>query len=505
MRIRRPALGLCLLAAACATAPQSLPPADPVGAAAAGITAARVQRHIERLADDDLRGRDTPSPGLELAASYLATELERSGVQSAGVGYIQRFPFERVGLDRARLRVEARTAGSTITPQFAREFFIIPAAVDSVVGTPIYAGTAGATRAPPENARGAILVYYVPGSVGEEWQGRLSAALQSAFVAGAAAAVLALDSVFDPATLQQIADEAAGQVLPLPVVGMRYDVARAILALGGLDLGSLRSDPAAPGGPLTGLTLLVRPAVEAATHQAPNVVGLLAGSDPLLRNEYVVLSAHFDHVGVGTPDEQGDSIYNGADDNASGTAAMLEVARALASLDRRPARSILFAFVSAEEKGLLGSAHFVAQPPVPLERMAANINVDMIGRNAPDTIVAIGQDYSSLGPTIQRIAAAHPALGLTVAPDLWPEEQLFFRSDHFSFAAREVPAIFFTSGLHEDYHAPSDEAGTIDSDKVARVARLILRVTHDLATAPDRPRWTEEGLAEVRRQTGGAR
>jgi Zn-dependent M28 family amino/carboxypeptidase len=127
----------------------------------------------------------------------------------------------------------------------------------------------------------------------------------------------------------------------------------------------------------------------------------------------------------------------------------------------------------------------------------------MIGRNAPDTVVAIGQDYSSLGPAAQRIARAHPELGLTIAPDLWPEEQLFFRSDHFSFASKEIPAIFFTTGLHDDYHRPSDEADTIDNDKLTRVARLLFRLAYDLANAPERPTWTAEGLAEVRRATGG--
>jgi Zn-dependent M28 family amino/carboxypeptidase len=163
----------------------------------------------------------------------------------------------------------------------------------------------------------------------------------------------------------------------------------------------------------------------------------------------------------------------------------------------------LFVLVSGEEKGLLGSQYFVQNPPVPATQMAANINIDMIGRNAPDTVVAIGQDYSSLGPSVQRIAAAHPALGLTVAPDLWPEEQLFFRSDHFSFAAQEIPAIFFTTGLHDDYHRPSDEPDTIDNDKLTRVARLLFRFGHELANSPQRPAWTTEGLAEVRRATRG--
>src|SRR5690606_16859458 len=125
------------------------------------------------------------------------------------------------------------------------------------------------------------------------------------------------------------------------------------------------------------------------------------------------------------------------------------------------------------------------------------INMDMVGRNSPDSVVAIGLDFSSLGPLVQEIAAKHPELGLTVAPDLWPEEQLFFRSDHFSFAMKDVPAIFFTTGLHEDYHRPSDEPEKIDDDKLARVARLLFLLGYEVATAPARPEWTEAGRAAM--------
>ena len=235
---------------------------------------------------------------------------------------------------------------------------------------------------------------------------------------------------------------------------------------------------------------------------APNVVALLRGSDPELADEYIVFSAHMDHVGVGRPDETGDSIYNGADDDASGTAALIEVAEAFTNLLQRPRRSLLFLAVSGEEKGLLGSRWFSDHPTVPLENMVANINVDMIGRNAPDTIVVIGQEYSSLGPTVHAVADARAELGLEVALDPWPEERFFFRSDHFNFARKEIPALFFFAGVHEDYHEPSDEVHLIDGDKAARVARLIFYTAHELADTPARPTWTEQGLAEIRALVG---
>jgi hypothetical protein len=240
---------------------------------------------------------------------------------------------------------------------------------------------------------------------------------------------------------------------------------------------------------------------------APNVVAIFPGRDPVLRNEYVVLSAHMDHVGVGRP-VRGDSIYNGADDDASGTSALLEVAEAFASLDEdlRPARSILFLAVSGEEKGLLGSEYFSDHPTVPLESIVADVNMDMIGRNSRDTIVVIGKNYSSLGELVNRIAAEHrPLIGLTAGDDIWPRERFFFRSDHYNFARKEIPAIFFFNGVHEDYHEPSDEVERIDADKAARVARMIFLTTYSIATTPQRPQWTEQGLREVRRMTGAGR
>ena len=238
---------------------------------------------------------------------------------------------------------------------------------------------------------------------------------------------------------------------------------------------------------------------------APNVVAIFPGADPAMRDQYVVLSAHMDHVGVGRP-VNGDSIYNGADDDASGTSALLEVAEAMAALEpgERPRRSIIFLAVSGEEKGLLGSEYFSDNPTVPLQSIVANVNMDMIGRNASDTVVVIGKNYSSLGPVVERVAAQNPELvGLTAADDRWPEEGFFFRSDHFNFARKEIPAIFFFAGTHEDYHEPSDEVENINADKAARVARMIFLTTYAIAMDPQRPQWTEEGLRDVRRMIRG--
>jgi hypothetical protein len=256
--------------------------------------------------------------------------------------------------------------------------------------------------------------------------------------------------------------------------------------------------------PFTGRRGVAGAAPDRPVSYPPNVVAVFRGSHPQLRDEYVVLTAHFDHVGVGRPVD-GDSVYNGADDNASGTAALLEVAKAFSTLPERPARSVIFLHVSGEEHGLIGSRYYSDNPTVPIGRIVANINADMIARNAPDSIVVIGKTYSTMGEVVERMGARHPELGLTVADDPWPQERFFYRSDHFNFARLEIPSLFFFSGVHEDYHQPSDTVDRIDPDKAARVAKLIFYTTQEIADSPARPTWDPAGLAEVRRLTGGGR
>ena len=161
---------------------------------------------------------------------------------------------------------------------------------------------------------------------------------------------------------------------------------------------------------VSGLNLTLTQRMSSQDITAPNVVGILEGSDPALKNEYVIFSGHMDHVGIGTPDTNGDSIFNGADDDASGTIAVVEIAEAMAALSTPPRRSTVFLLVSGEEKGLWGSEYYSDNPTVPVEGMVADFNTDMVGRNWPDTIVAIGKEHSDLGQTLERVNAAHPEL-----------------------------------------------------------------------------------------------
>jgi Zn-dependent M28 family amino/carboxypeptidase len=353
----------------------------------------------------------------------------------------------------------------------------------------------------PAGARDRIVFVALPDTLGpatmQRWQNNVVAALNAGMEAGVAAVVVILDPGFNPAPIQMLTAMTAQQSAPVPVFGVLHSALAPVFTAAGLDLAALRAtEPASPVPVPVAFSL--RTASGRTPVAVPNVVGILPGSDPALRNEYVVFSAHMDHVGVG-PAVNGDSIFNGADDDASGTTAVLEVAQAFAAAAAKPKRSLIFLLVSGEEKGLLGSRHFAANPPVPLERIVANINLDMVGRNHPDTVVAIGQEYSDLGATVQQVAQRHEReLELKVAPDLWPQENLFMRSDHFSFASRGVPAIFFTTGLHEDYHKQSDEPGTIDHDKLARIARLIHQFGAEVANSAARPQWTAAGKTRLR-------
>ena len=218
-----------------------------------------------------------------------------------------------------------------------------------------------------------------------------------------------------------------------------------------------------------------------------NLVGVIRGSDPDLRDEAVVLGAHFDHVGVGKPVE-GDSIYNGADDDASGVAAVLTAARALAK--DPPRRTVVVLLTSGEEFGVLGTEWYLERPRFPLETTVADLQVEMVGR--PDTLVGAGKlwltgfERSNMGEVLSRA-------GVPVVADPRPEFRFFERSDNIVFALRGIPAHTLSSfGLHRDYHQPSDEVERIDFEHLARAADLVTRAARVLADGP-RPSWSPGG------------
>jgi len=214
-----------------------------------------------------------------------------------------------------------------------------------------------------------------------------------------------------------------------------------------------------------------------ARRTAPNILALLPGSDSMA--EYVTLAAHIDALGVGRK-LGGDSIYNGADDDASGSAVVLEAAEALAR-GPRPRRSILFALFSGTEHGFWGSEYFVSRPTVPLARMVAFLNVESISRNMPDSLAVLGKARSWLGAAVDSAAARHPELGLTVLGDLWPREDYFAQSDQQMFAVHDVPSLFFFNGVHGALHAPWDDIRVVNVESTTRITRYLAELTRELA------------------------
>jgi Zn-dependent M28 family amino/carboxypeptidase len=226
---------------------------------------------------------------------------------------------------------------------------------------------------------------------------------------------------------------------------------------------------------------------------AYNVVSVVRGTDPKLNKTYVAYGAHYDHIGI-QPAVNGDSIANGADDDGSGSMAMLAIARRLVASP--PRRSALLVWHVAEEKGLLGSAYFTEHPTVPIDSVVAQLNADMIGRNAPDQLYIVGPSAAPngqsrlLGSIVDSVNAMLPRPFVIDreldAPD--HPEQIYQRSDHYNYARRGVPIVFFTTGLHADYHRVSDAPSKIDYAKLARVANLIFETGEAVGNRATRPR-----------------
>jgi hypothetical protein len=223
---------------------------------------------------------------------------------------------------------------------------------------------------------------------------------------------------------------------------------------------------------LPGTNLLFSVELEKETVVTQNVVGYLSGADLELNKETVIFSAHYDHLGV---DEEG-TIWSGADDNGTGTSAILEIADAITSNPKRAKRSFLFLAVAGEEKGLLGSSYYTNHPLIPLEQTITDLNIDMIGRNAPDSIYIIGSNMISqeLHNMNESAAGYLNNLGLNYRYNTLDDpNRFYYRSDHYNFAKRGIPVIFYFAGVHEDYHKPTDTRDKINFDKTERVAKLV--------------------------------
>jgi hypothetical protein len=508
VRQLKPLFGLLLLAplALAAQATQAPSKGASVQAAVRSITPDDIRRRIGVIADDSMKGRDTPSPELEKVAAYIAGEYRRFGLKPSGDS--GRF-LQRYSLDRVQIVAESSIAfvhgGEDATLTYGQDFVFAGNLFDS--GD--YAGAlvllsgplGGALPADTGTLAGKMLIVTTPPRNRVE---------RDRLLAWKPAGVVLLSSAPDSIWARIVSNNTRPQLRdPTRSVGGPVVI--------GIRAASLQPLVTKLGGDLTAgaTTFSAKPLGDAQLHihariqpvernSAPNVVAVLEGSDPQLKNQYVVFSAHMDHIGVAGSNGSGscrakgaDSICNGADDDGSGTAAVVELAQAFTQLATRPKRSLVFLNVSGEEKGLWGSAYFSEHPTVPLSDVVADLNIDMIGRNWKDTIVAIGKEHSDLGATLNRVAAAHPELNMHAIDDIWPQENFYFRSDHFNFARKGVPILFFFSGTHADYHQPGDSPDKIDAEKESRIVRLVFYLGLDVANAAQRPQWNPDSYKRI--------
>jgi hypothetical protein len=506
-----------------------------IGLRADDKTATRWFSHVEALANDGMEGRNTGSPAHKRAAEYVAAQLRKSGLEPAGVGgYIQPVPFKTRKIVEAESSL-ALVRGANTEPLKLGDDVNINLRVDPApaveaplvfVGYGLHIPERGIDDFAGVNLKGAMVVYVsstprsLPGplqahfgSAGERWKMYHAAgAIGTISIANPKS----MDIPWERSTLARLQpamsladsslDEAPGQKLSLTMNPARADMLFAgsghtfaeMLAL--VDAGKPVPSFALPAH------LKATTKVERSNVESQNVAGILRGADPKLRDEVVVLSAHLDHLGIGGA-INGDSLYNGAMDNASGVAALLEVAASLRESGTKPARSILFVAVTAEEKGLLGSSYFAARPTVPQANIVANINTDMFLPLFPmKLLMVLGLDESDLG---QDVRATAGAVGVSVQADPEPQRNRFVRSDQYSFIKFGIPALAMKVGYEakspeaaiaarwtaERYHAPSDDLSQpIDRSAAAKYVEIVRDLSVRIANRTGRPKWNDSSF-----------
>ncbi|MSU20210.1 MAG: M28 family peptidase [Pedosphaera sp.] len=486
--------------------------------------------HVKILADDKMEGRDTGSEGYRKAAAYVAGEFRRIGLKPGGTkGYYQPVTFrvrqiieeqsslelvsngqsQRLSLSEdANFGLPSDVVGKVnANAIFVGHGLVIPEMeIDDLAGLDLKGKIAVVLSGGSKDIPGAIKAHYSHPS--EQWK-----ALHQAGAIGIASIrnPKAMDIPWSRATLARLnpgmslADSALNDTRGLKFV-IRINPAKAERFFAGTgrtfaDLLKLADE----NKPLPKFSLQVsiraKVAFKKSQIESMNLAGVLEGSDPKLKHEYVVLSAHLDHLGVGQPIE-GDAIYNGAMDNAAGISSLLEVARLLQESGSPLHRSILFLAVTGEEKGLQGSKYFAHYPTVPKHALVANLNTDMFLPLFPlKRLKVLGLGESTLGDEIRSVCSA---VGVSVQPDPQPERNSFIRSDQYSFIRQGIPALAFGFGyelgspehkLHQEwlrtrYHAPSDDLNQpLDLAAAAQFNRLLLAATQRIANHPERPRW----------------
>lgn len=530
--MKRARIGIVLILAVClgTSAQQKQAPAD---VALNQISPSWIAAHIRFLADSLLEGRETATRGQQIAALYVASYFEALGLKpGTAAGFIQKVPLRKTDVVESDASLVIIKGDQQHPLEYHKDFLLHPAmAADSVdVTAPVLVVGYGVTD--PDHhyddyagvdAQGKIVAMFFggPPSIPADERGydSLLAKKEANAYAHGAVGILTLLPGPGPLIEEKVnrqldgfgwldnAGKAHGIFFEQgPAVRLTLSGIEALLAGSPHTLKEIAA--ALPKGPQSfdlPIKVTIRGTMRHATVESQNVVAVLPGSDPVLRNEYVVYSAHMDHVGIG-PAVNGDTVYHGALDNAGGTATIMAVARAFASLPKPPKRSLIFVAVTGEEKGILGSDYFLHNPPVPIENIVADVNCDNFLMLYPvKDVAAIGANYSTLMNEVKE-ATAH--LGIALSADAVPDQGVFTRSDQYSFMRMGVPGVFFFNGMNSGdgkrtggqvindwlgtvHHTPKD---TIDQginwDAAVSYARLNFLVGYDVANNSKRPQWT---------------
>lgn len=537
MKLRVAAVMLAAMLAGAAGAQDSAIPRD-AQQIMNHFSKAALRAHMRFLADDLLEGRGTGTRGQELAAKYIAEEFEAAELAPAGANgtYFQTIPFRRITVDRANCEVSLTRGGKAAALKWGEDFLMggNAGSPDASVEAPVVFvgfGVVNRNRNYDDYAgmdvKGKIVAMLggAPSTFPSEERAHFASGREKYREAAARGAVGIIGlRTPDGEKILPWSRTVIGAELPafrwLDAGGVPNDFfpqlkASATLSLAAAErlfAGASKSWAAvlkdAAAGKPQAFDLAVSARLHAVSHHeavtSPNVVGVLRGSDPALANEYVVYTAHSDHLGIGRA-VNGDSIYNGAVDDASGVTALIEMARAFASLPKAPARSMMFLAVTGEEKGLLGSDYFAHFPTVPIRSLVADINMD--GASVFYTfkdIIPLGAEHTTLNELVARDAAR---LGLAVSPDPMPEQVNFIRSDHYSFVRQGVPSVNMGEGLQgqdpkvdgrkflEDwiekrYHAPSDDMDQpLNFDATVQYMQITFLIGYDVAQQRARPTW----------------
>lgn len=503
-------------------------------AGAVPIKVEAIRAHMTFLASDLLEGRSTGSRGYRIAAEYVAAQYEQYGLEPGANGsWFQEVPFREVVPDPTSSITLTRAGGQPVTLQIFDTFTSSgdPLSLEKIVeGDVVFAGYG--ISAPEQkyddyaalDVRGRIVAVFAeaPPTFTNALRAHYSSSLNKLETAArhGAAGLIYLTSPEDDArspwsrrqrqsklgTMYWMrADGTPNAVQPglSSTVTFGLDATRTLFGseapavFASLEKGRPKANP---------LKTKARIRLVSRHRQltSPNVVGILRGSDPKLRDEYLVYSAHLDHVGISEP-VNGDTINNGAFDNASGIACLLEIARNFAELPEKPKRSIIFLSTTAEEKGLKGADYFAANPPVPFDSLIGNINIDMLVMIArTKDLVPIGIETNEIGDVAREVAKE---MNVELSPDPFPEEVVFVRSDQYPFIKRGIPALYIDPGfkpvdpsvnlkeLHKEwlrvrYHSPSDDLKQpIDYHAALLLAEFDFRLGLAVANRAQRPRW----------------